>query len=1346
MGNNVVLMQRQRRLSLSKGLALTLSLVAWVLFASVAALAGTQTASITLTCVPTSAFIGEPVSCQAYVQDIGGGGTPIPTGTVTFSDGGKAGTFPYGASAVLDSYGRCSVTYIPGAWDEGTTTITASYGGSVTHESKSTSQPLVVKLRPTEVTVTFDPSSILVNQDSTCTVTVKDIAGVGTATVPAGSLVITNSLAPGDMAWTVTQVFAPATADSSKEIRTYRRTALDLDGDLDTVEASYTSNDGIHASSGGGFAVAIQRRPTATTLSVTATASGYDCTVTVTDEGAAGTSSTPAGRAMDLVTDDVLCGSLPGGSCSFSGTSDLIMVMVSVQYDPNDRIHLKSVGSETVTRDDAGMLPAGPCGALDVQAILVGLNAGVVACDIAALAMDTIELVLDVIPDPFVGAGIGVVSGSTIPISDIIAAVFGVARIAMSTYVIVATTDFDLDGLPAVIEVVLGLNDFDPDCDDDGLGDMDEISMAGGLYRSAGPIAGCGCPSPKVADSDSDGIIDGDEVGVYYTDICNPDTDGDGVSDGDEVDTWGCADPRNHADPIYMDTDGDGLNDDKEFSAGPGPVCNSCPYVNDDDSDDDGLQDGHEDKDKSGTITNTIGNSATQGSGETDFCIPDTDLDGLLDGEEEALFGQGAATAITSTGSVTTIPALDDDSDNDGLSDWEEVNITGTSPLHWDTDGDGISDADELIATSGIWPKRTFSQESDPLDPNTDDDHMLDAQEYPGTSLGSTFLRSLGGTPDTICPYVNDDDSDDDGVQDGAVITRTINAAGVVYSWTHDEGFVDIADASVAWPGTVRTVVTVAGGEQNGDALLNVCDCDSDGDGLYDGDEIAMGTDPDDWDTDNDGRNDWHEVTGGGPIPSDPFDPDTDDDGLLDSAEVFGTNPTNPVNADTDGDGLCDGGGTAFTPSGTGTNPLCSCTVGSASGIIDHPNPNGLGEDENGNGAWDAGETSPNQHDTDGDGIGDGVEKLGFSTSRQVMIPATDFFGRSVNVTYPACGCLDPLDPDTDGDGLTDGYEDANYNGNFDFLPSDFDYTGQSNLGPTMPDPSETNPCDPDTDDDGLNDYDERFQPNPSVFFSFNRTNPLDHDTDNDWLLDGEEVVWTCVDPGFELDTDHDGVDEYYVMGSNCDVLDPTNRDSDSDGIIDGLDPNPCYGDILPYTGPLVDSRVDTDGDGFPDVVEIEVGTNPDDPDSHPVILGPVLEPPLQADTIDTDGDGFSDSAEWAAGTNPNDPDDSPTAFTIDIDLDENTIDRVWFEGGTDGRAHSVAVDIGSNGVVDARLGIVAPKDIKFGDFDTDGFTDDVQYTVRYVVANARYYHTTKVLVVTDLNDDLIVDSAWFVE
>jgi hypothetical protein len=112
---------------------------------------------------------------------------------------------------------------------------------------------------------------------------------------------------------------------------------------------------------------------------------------------------------------------------------------------------------------------------------------------------------------------------------------------------------------------------------------------------------------------------------------------------------------------------------------------------------------------------------------------------------------------------------------------------------------------------------------------------------------------------------------------------------------------------------------------------------DTDGDGLSDAEEIALGSDPLNRDYDADGLLDGEEVYVYG---TDPLNNDTDGDGLLDGDEVYqyGTSPTawdtdgdglgdadeifvygtSPVLWDTDGDGVSDGE-EVFT---YGTNPL----------------------------------------------------------------------------------------------------------------------------------------------------------------------------------------------------------------------------------------------------------------------------------------------------------------------------------------------------------------------------------------------------------------------------------------
>ncbi len=89
---------------------------------------------------------------------------------------------------------------------------------------------------------------------------------------------------------------------------------------------------------------------------------------------------------------------------------------------------------------------------------------------------------------------------------------------------------------------------------------------------------------------------------------------------------------------------------------------------------------------------------------------------------------------------------------------------------------------------------------------------------------------------------------------------------------------------------------------------------DTDGDGLSDEDEVALGTDPLNRDFDVDGLLDGREVN---QIGTDPLNDDSDGDGLKDGAEVdqYGTSP---LSADTDGDGTTDGD-EVFT---YGTDPL----------------------------------------------------------------------------------------------------------------------------------------------------------------------------------------------------------------------------------------------------------------------------------------------------------------------------------------------------------------------------------------------------------------------------------------
>ncbi len=165
---------------------------------------------------------------------------------------------------------------------------------------------------------------------------------------------------------------------------------------------------------------------------------------------------------------------------------------------------------------------------------------------------------------------------------------------------------------------------------------------------------------------------------------------------------------------------------------------------------------------------------------------------------------------------------------------------------------------------------------------------------------------------------------------------------------------------------------------------------DTDGDGLEDGVEVLLGTDPLNPDTDGDGLDDGLEVL----LGTDPLDPDTDGDGLSDGLEVFfGTDPLDP---DTDGDGLSDGEEVFF-----GTDPL-------------NPDTDGDGLDD---GVEVLLGTDPLNPDTDGDGLDDGLEVL---LGTDPLNPDTDGDGIPDGLEVDV-GVTDPTNPDSDGDGIPDG-------------------------------------------------------------------------------------------------------------------------------------------------------------------------------------------------------------------------------------------------------------------------------------------------------------------------------------
>jgi hypothetical protein len=392
---------------------------------------------------------------------------------------------------------------------------------------------------------------------------------------------------------------------------------------------------------------------------------------------------------------------------------------------------------------------------------------------------------------------------------------------------------------------------------------------------------------------------------------------------------------------------------------------------------------------------------------------------------------------------------VDDDTDDDGLTDIDELCLYGSDPNDTDTDDDGISDDAEVLG----------GNPTDPANDDTDGDGIADGVED----------ANHDGDIDAGETDPNNPDSDGDGIPDGV---EDANQDGDV-----DAGETDPLDADSDNDG-IPDGVEDANHDGDVDAgETDPRDTDTDNDGIddgvedanHDGDVDTGETDPTDTDTDNDGINDGVEdANHDGDLDAgetDPTDTDTDNDGINDGVEDenhdgdVDAGETDPRNPDTDGDGVLDGvedaNGDGDVDPGE-TDPLDGDSDGD--GVDDGT------EDADGDGTVDPGETDPLDPDSDGDGIDDGVEDANHDGD---VDP----------------GETDPLDTDSDGDGIDDGVEDTNHDGDVD--------------------PGETDPLDTDSDGDGIDDGVEDANHDGDV--DPGETDPRDVDTDNDGINDGVE-------------------------------------------------------------------------------------------------------------------------------------------------------------------------------------------------------------------------------------------------
>ncbi len=176
------------------------------------------------------------------------------------------------------------------------------------------------------------------------------------------------------------------------------------------------------------------------------------------------------------------------------------------------------------------------------------------------------------------------------------------------------------------------------------------------------------------ADTDNDGLTDGEEL-VMGTDLLSSDSDGDGISDVEEIAAGTSA--------VLIDSDADGLTDAEEAELGTSSGSS--------DSDGDGFSDYIEIK---------YGTSGSSGALDASVVIQDDDNDGAADAWEEEFkmeeIDYAAPQYIAEVDAEIVLPMQMRDTDGDGVTDWVEMN-RGTDPNDSDSDNDGLSDSDEIF-------------------------------------------------------------------------------------------------------------------------------------------------------------------------------------------------------------------------------------------------------------------------------------------------------------------------------------------------------------------------------------------------------------------------------------------------------------------------------------------------------------------------------------------------------------------------------------------------------------------------------------------------------------------------
>lgn len=584
-----------------------------------------------------------------------------------------------------------------------------------------------------------------------------------------------------------------------------------------------------------------------------------------------------------------------------------------------------------------------------------------------------------------------------------------------------------------------------------------------------------------------------------------------------------------------------------------------------------------------------------------------------------------------------------EDSDGDGLIDWDEINLYGTDPDDSDTDNDGLSDGDEV---------RMYA--TDPNDVDSDNDGQNDNLEVlDGSDPNSA--SSISGIARTFPAALNSNAATDSGADFFPRVATDRN--GIWFAiWNSDESFGGFfgSDDDILGSGSIND-----GASWYPPQVMNQNAATDSGD---DRSPALV----------SDGLGNWVGVwesfdTLGGTIGS-------DRDILVAQSDTFTVSPPAPLNSNAPTDSGTDRW-PVVTTDGAGnwvavwySNDSLGATIGTDNDIfVSRSTNNGASWTAvaalNTNAANDSGSDTFPQITTDGVGNWAAVWASTDSLGATIGTDSDILVSRSTNngTSWTAPGALNTNAPTDSGSDAsphlaTDGagvwlavWDSAESLGGTIGTDRDILVSRSTNNGTTWTAPAALNTnafsdsgndADPQIATDGAGNW-------VAVWISTDDLGgTIGGDPDILYALSTDSgVTWTAP-AALNTNAATDGT------GEDGDELPQITTDGAGHWVVVWATDEPLGGaigsdwDILytRFTFPL-----DTDGDGLTDEEEIEIyGTNPNDSDSDNDGLSDGAEADVHGTNpldLDTDGDGFDDGEEVTAGTNPLSDTDYPTTL-----------------------------------------------------------------------------------------------------